>query len=98
MDLDQIAVTIIAYAGDSQSYSKQAIEYAKHQQYEESDECIKQAKDSLLECHKAHTQLLAESSANEINVNFLMVHASNHFSLAEAMIMMAELFIETSKK
>ena len=98
MDLDQIAVTIIAYAGDSQSYSKQAIEYARHQQYEKSDECIEQAKDALVKCHKVHTQLLAESSANEIDVNFLMVHASNHYSLAETMVMMAELFIETSKK
>ena len=31
MNIDQIAVSIIAFAGDSQSYSKQAIEaYAKY--------------------------------------------------------------------
>lgn len=94
MNIDQIAVSIIAFAGDSQSYSKQAIEYARNGNYEKCNKCIKSAKKSMLDAHQVHTQLLSESAANEIEVNFLLVHASNHLSVAETMLMMAELFIE----
>jgi Phosphotransferase system cellobiose-specific component IIA len=97
MDLNQIAVSIIAFAGDSQSSSKQAIEYAKQGDFKMSYECIEQAKEALLESHKVHTKLLTECAADEVIVNFLMVHASNHLSVAETMVMMAELFIETLK-
>ncbi|MDQ0361057.1 PTS lactose/cellobiose transporter subunit IIA [Breznakia pachnodae] len=98
MDLIQTVVSIIAFAGDSQSASRQAIEFAREGKFDECDEYMQKAKDSALESHKTHTKLLAECAGEEHDVNFLMVHASNHLSVAEMMILTAELFIEVKKE
>lgn len=98
MNLDQCVMAIIAFAGDSQSYSRQAIEAARNSRFDEAGAFINEAKENALRSHQAHTELLTTSAANELQVNFLMVHASNHLSVAEMLITMAELFIELSKR
>ena len=51
-----------------------------------------------MKSHRVHSELLSESAAAELQVNFLMVHASNHLSSAESMILTAELYLELKKE
>ena len=98
MNLDQTVMAIIAFAGDSQSCSQQAIVSARESNWKEAEENLSIAKENALKAHRIHTELLADSAANELQVNFLMVHASNHLSLAEMLITTTELFIEIRRK
>lgn len=95
MDLNQIACAIIANAGEAQSYAMEAIEKARENAFDESKELLKKSGEALLAAHNAHTQVLVEeANADQIPINFLLVHASNHLSSAETSKNMAELFIE----
>lgn len=99
MDLTSLEVKIIADAGDSQSYSMEAIKYAKQGNFEEAETKLQQAKEASLKAHKSHTELMTESiNQGNPGVDFLGVHASNHMSTAEMLINMAELFIFSLKE
>lgn len=98
MSLEQIAMSIIAYAGESQSYTMQAVQSGREGKIEEAEAYLKKAREEALKSHRVHSELLAESAAAELQVNFLMVHASNHLSSAESMILTAELYLELKKE
>lgn len=91
-------VSIIAYAGDSQSSSMEAIQYARQRNFAESERCLQEARDNCLEAHRLHTQFMSRSITEKFQINFVMVHASNHLSVAEVRLTMAELFLETVKE
>ena len=77
-------VYIIANAGDSRSCSMAAMECAKSGDFEEANNLLKEATEALHRAHVEHTQLLAEDAKGEnIEVTLLLVHASNHLSVAE---------------
>lgn len=98
MSLDQIVMSIIAFAGESQSYTMQAVQCARSGKMEEAEQYLEKAREEALKSHKVHSELLAKSAAADLGVNFLMVHASNHLSSAESMILTAELYIELKKE
>ena len=84
MDIDQIAVTIIANAGDSKSCSMEAIEAARLGDFKKADELLKQSDDALAKAHKAHTEILVKEAREGSGfLSMLLIHASNHFSGAE---------------
>lgn len=99
MDMNHLAAQIIAYAGDSQSYSLEAIELAKKLKFEEANEKLESARESSLIAHKYHTELIAMGARDEtLKINLLVVHASNHFSTAEMLIHLAESFCDLRKE
>lgn len=99
MDLNQIACVIIANAGEAQSYAMEAIEKARENDFVTSLELLSKSEESLLIAHNAHTQILVqEANADQIAINFLLVHASNHLSEAKATKEMAMLFMEILKE
>lgn len=98
-DLNEIACTIIANAGEGLSYAMEAIEKAKENNFDESRELLKKSDEALLNAHHAHTEILVqEADAGQIPINFLMVHASNHLSEGETTRRMAGLFITMLKE
>lgn len=95
MKTEEILLTIIACSGDSRCCSLEAIEAAKNSKYQEAKEKLKTAEKSLIEAHKAHTQLLSESASRaDYTVTFIMVHASNNLTQAETTLDMAKNFVE----
>lgn len=77
-------VYIIANAGDSRSCSMAAMECAKNNEFEEAHKLVLEASESLHRAHVEHTNLLQEDAKGEnIEVSLLLVHASNHLSVAE---------------
>ena len=93
-NLEQQVVTIIAEAGDSKSYSFEAINAASEGDFDEAQNLLKSARDSLLKAHQAHTDLLVADANGGIELNFLIVHASNHLSIADLSADLAEQFIK----
>ncbi len=99
MDFNAISCAIIANAGESKSCSMEAIEQAQLGTFNESQRLIQEAFNSLQIAHKEHTKILVnEANASEIKMNFLMVHASNHLSMAELTLDFAKLYIELLKE
>lgn len=99
MNLDQVACTIIAFAGDSKADSLMAIEKAKAGDFETAEELLKTSTDKLLKAHEAHTKLLVdEANNNGIQLKFLLVHASNHLSVGEISREFAEIIVNLYKE
>ena len=103
MDLETIAVNIIANAGESKSFSLSSVDMAKSGNIA-TKELLKQANDALIIAHKEHTSILVnEANHGKLELSFLAVHASNHLSIADIsyelatrMVEMYELFLEKS--
>lgn len=95
---DQLAVCIIANAGESKSLALEAIEAAKQKDFTNAEELLKQSKQTRLEAHKAHYELISLDAKEGVKVSMLLVHASNHLSVAEVTVQFAETIIDLLKE
>ena len=78
-DNSEIAMTLIAYSGESRTYAFQALEAAKKRDYEKAKEYIGKSEESSIKAHKAQTDLLVqEANGDSITVNVLLVHSQDH--------------------
>lgn len=99
MDMDQVACTIIANAGDSKGDSFAAICAAEEGRFEEAEALLKSSEDKLLLAHEAHSRVLFASANRELpEFNFLMIHASNHLSVSEVTREFAEVIVKIYKE
>jgi PTS system cellobiose-specific IIA component len=99
MDNLEVAMGLIAGAGDSRSYSMEAVEMAKSGNFVEAREAIKKAAEAMIETHELQTQLIRdEMTGNSVPVSLLMVHAQDHLNLALITRDMAEEFIIIHEK
>lgn len=86
-----IAMELIAEAGDSRSYCMEAIEFAREGNFDEAKDALKSASVSMVEAHEVQTGLIREEiSGNGKPVSLLMVHAQDHLNLALVMRDIAE--------
>ncbi len=99
MDTNKYAVMVIAYAGDSKSAAMEAIEAARKGDFEKADALLKKSSESLLQAHEVHTNLLVyEAREGKMEISMILVHASNHFSIAENTRDLAEQFVNIYKE
>jgi len=78
-DNSEIAMTLIAYSGESRTFAFQALEAAKKQDFEQAKEYIEKSETSSLQAHKAQTELLVkEANGDAVSVNVLLVHSQDH--------------------
>lgn len=99
MDSLEVAMGLIAGAGDSRSYSMEAIEFAKEGNFTQARESIKKSAEAMVETHEIQTQLIRdEITGNGTTVSLLMVHAQDHLNLALITRDMAEEFILIHEK
>ncbi len=79
MDIETVAMTIIAYSGDARGQAFQALGYAKSRDFKKAYEIIEVAKEESVKAHQAQTELLfSEANGNKIEMNILLVHAQDH--------------------
>ena len=94
MSIDELSVQIIANAGDSKSESLEAIETARKGDIESARKMLENSMKSLLKAHEVHTEFLVNESRGEVSyIPFILVHASNHLSVAEVTRDFAEIII-----
>jgi PTS system cellobiose-specific IIA component len=95
LDTEQVAVSIIAHAGDSTSFSMEAINAARDGNSEKAKELLEKSKESLQKAHEVHTQVLVEEARGGIeSLSMILIHASNHFSMADMTHEFAKIFID----
>jgi len=97
-NLDETVVFIIANAGDSRSLSIEAVNYAKEGDFTKASEYLKMSEEALQKAHNAHTRLLAHESKEGIEITLLVVHASNHLSIAEVFKHFSEELVELHER
>jgi len=94
MDTLEVAMGLIAGAGDSRGYCMEAIDHAREGRFDEAREAVKSAVSAMIETHDVQTQLIRdEIEGNNAAVTLLMVHAQDHLNLALVMRDVAEEFI-----
>lgn len=95
VQVNEIACQIIAFAGDSKSYSMEAIENAENKEFEIAAENLKQSDDAIRKAHEIHTSLLVEEARDPgcIPASMMLIHASNHLSGAELTNELAKRFV-----
>jgi PTS system cellobiose-specific IIA component len=94
MDNLEVAMGLIAGAGDSRSYCLEAIEHARDGQFEEARGALKSAVTAMVETHEIQTQLIRDELEGKGEaVSLLMVHAQDHLNLALVMRDVAEEFV-----
>jgi PTS system cellobiose-specific IIA component len=99
MDLTETAMQLIAGAGDSRSFSMEAIMYAKAHEFDKARASIENAAKGIKESHDAQLDLLgAEADGKIPKISILMVHAQDHISMAILAKDMAQEFVELYEK
>jgi len=94
MDRLEVAMGLIAGAGDSRSYCMEAIDSARERNFEEARDLIIKAVDAMVKTHEVQTDLIREEMEGRGEaVSLLMVHAQDHLNLALIMRDIAEEFI-----
>lgn len=82
MDKQEAAMVgfeIVAYAGEARSTLLQALKEAKSGNFENTDNLIEKANESILKAHKAQTEMLAKEAGGEsVEIGFIMVHGQDH--------------------
>ena len=103
MDQDEkqleVAMGLIAGAGDSRSYCMEAIELAKEGKFDEAKDALKKASEAMVETHEVQTQMIRDEMTGKAwPVSLLMVHAQDHLNLALISRDIAEEFIIVHQK
>jgi len=90
----EVAMGLIAGAGDSRSYCMEAIDCARDGDFDKAREAIDKAVTAMVETHDVQTQLIRDEMEGKSEaVSLLMVHAQDHLNLALIMRDIAEEFI-----
>lgn len=99
MDVLEVAMGLIAGAGDSKSYSMEAIMHAKEGNFDLARTCIEKAKEAMVDTHEVQTELIrGEMTGEKAELTLLMVHAQDHLTTAMMMRDMASEFIDLYEK
>ncbi|WP_413374829.1 PTS lactose/cellobiose transporter subunit IIA [Alkalihalobacillus sp. 1P02AB] len=93
---EQIAFSLILYAGDGRSLAMEAIKSAKKENFELASEKIEQSNKKIQQAHLLQTELIKQME--QATVSLLLVHAQDHVMNAISVKEMAEEFIDLYKR
>ena len=79
MDMETIAMQIIASAGDGKALAFEALEEAKAGNFEKARTLLKESEQASLGAHKAQTGLLVqEANGKKADIDVLLIHSQDH--------------------
>jgi PTS system cellobiose-specific IIA component len=95
MDKVELAMSLIAGAGDARYHAMEAINIAKEGNFAGAREELDLARESMVEVHDIQTNLIREEmSGKSEEVSLLMVHAQDHLTQAMMFRELAGHFID----
>ena len=98
-ELEEIIMQIIVNSGASRSLAIEALRAAGEGNFEEADEKMKQADETILETHEYQTSLIQdEINGKHVPLNLLMVHAQDHLMNAMTVMDLAKEIIAIKKE
>ncbi len=90
---------LIMFGGNAKSDAMEAIAAAKEGNIELADQKIEDAKDSLVEAHRAQTGLLTqEAQGDHMTVTLLTVHAQDHLMTSIAFTDLAKELVDVYRR
>ena len=105
MDSMEVAMGLIAQAGDARSSCMEAIGLAKEGKFDDARAALERADDGMVAASVMHKQGLVEGfdiglemSGSGAPVSLLMVHAQDHLNLALVMRDVADEFLQVHQK
>ncbi|RHW50031.1 PTS lactose/cellobiose transporter subunit IIA [Bombilactobacillus bombi] len=99
MDDEQVVMQLISLGGSARSASIEAIREARKQNFGESSNLMKQAKEELTNAHNVQTKMLQnEVNGNTKETTLLMVHAQDHLMNAMTVNDLAKEIIDNLKE
>lgn len=102
MDIETVAMTIIAHSGDARTYAFQALEKAREGEFDQAHLLIDRSDEEGKKAHHTQTQLLvAEANGEKPEINILLIHSQDHLMtsmLAQELIREMILMYETNHK
>lgn len=79
LDMETVAMTIIANAGDGKAKAFEALEAASKGDFEKAKKLLKEGTETSNVAHNTQTDLLcAEANGDEIDLNILLIHSQDH--------------------
>ena len=76
----EVAMEIIAYAGQGRSQAFEALKKARAGEFEEADKLMIASKESIAQAHDVQTKMLVdEANGHQTPFSILTVHAQDHF-------------------
>lgn len=98
-EMEMIIFDIINHGGTAKSLAYEALAAAEKGKYDEAEELLAQADESLLQSHHVQTSLITKEAAGEkTEVSLLMVHAQDHLMTAIEAKTLIEGMISMHKK
>ncbi|MGT2785858.1 PTS lactose/cellobiose transporter subunit IIA [Streptococcus merionis] len=99
MDVYEISFELILHAGDAKSKCLMAIESAREEEFEESEQYMAEATESMKLAHKCQMDLIqSEAKGEKVEITVLLVHAQDHLAMALSALDHAKELIEMHKK
>ena len=99
MTIEQISFQLILHAGNSKSFSMEAVKLAYDNHFNEAALKIEDANKELTIAHKSQYDLLSDySSGRGVDLDILLVHAQDHVTSAALMLDLAKEIINLNKK
>ncbi|MGM0214495.1 PTS lactose/cellobiose transporter subunit IIA [Enterococcus sp. AZ109] len=90
---------LIIYGGNARSDAMEAIAAAKAGKFAEAEEKIQSAEASLVEAHRAQTDMLTEeANGNHMEVTLLTVHSQDHLMTAITFLDLAKEIVDLHKR
>ncbi|AWI11124.1 PTS lactose/cellobiose transporter subunit IIA [Caldibacillus thermoamylovorans] len=95
----EIVMSLIMNAGNSKSFSMEAIKAAKENDFPLAQEKLKEAENSINAAHNAQTSLLTkEASGEKTELSMLLIHGQDHLMNAITFLDIAKEFVELYEK
>ena len=99
MDVEQIAFTIIAHAGEAKSLAFEALSEAKQGCFNKADDLIEQSQKEVNLAHKGQMDLLvAEANGEKTDISVLLIHSQDHLMTCMLAIDLIKEMIEMRKE
>lgn len=95
----EVAFSVIMHAGDSRGYSTEAVTCAENGDFEGAQEKIRAAEEELKQAHLIQTDMMQkEACGDHIPLSMLIVHAQDHYSMAQVQHDMSQQMIKLYQK
>lgn len=97
--MELLSFQIISNVGDAKSYLHEALKASREERFDQAEEMIKKAEDSLGKAHDVHMDILAkESQGDDFKITLLLMHAEDQMMSTELLRDLTEEMLLTHRK
>lgn len=96
--MENIIFEIIVHSGNARSYLYEALDYAKREEYSETEKLMSQAADEMTKAHNIQTKMIQQDIDKNENISLLLIHAQDQLMTMMSEQTLIERLIEMQKE